>query len=288
MSNTSDISIDLKSLLVAQQRNNGYLARQEIAGLIETLSLDAKRLEPFGFKVYSQGDEDGIIEEIFRRLKIRKGKFCEIGVENGLECNTLYLIQKGWTGFWVEGNICQLPQINSKFQSIIPSILNVRNELVSKENINKIINEMMGNDELDFLSIDIDGNDVHIFDALERRPTVICIEYNSKFPGNISKRQVYNPMHSWRGTDYFGSSLKGISEIASAKGYRLVGTNLVGTNAFFVRDELAGGLFADDARPESLYNPPRYYLVFDHYQHIGHKADFGLFEDFGGHINKTL
>jgi hypothetical protein len=73
-------------------RNGGYLARLEIERLLDRYRIDPKRLEPFGFKVYSQNDEDGIIEEIFRRLDVKIGTFCEIGVENGLECNTLYLI----------------------------------------------------------------------------------------------------------------------------------------------------------------------------------------------------
>jgi len=87
-----------------QQRNNGYLARQELERLHSELCHDEKRLEPFGFKVYSQGDEDGIIEEICRRLKMTLGTFFEIGVENGLECNSLYLIHRGWKGCWIEGN----------------------------------------------------------------------------------------------------------------------------------------------------------------------------------------
>ena len=57
----------------------------------------------YGYRQRSQNDEDGIIEEIFRRLGIENGTFCEIGVENGLECNSLYLLHKGWRGVWVDG-----------------------------------------------------------------------------------------------------------------------------------------------------------------------------------------
>ena len=103
----------------ALMRNNGYAARVEIDRILAALPADPKRLEPFGFKVYSQGDEDGILEEIFKRLKIEKGVFCEIGVENGLECNSLYLIHKGWTGVWVDGNKDQLDPIREKFGSIL-------------------------------------------------------------------------------------------------------------------------------------------------------------------------
>ena len=270
----------LSTVIQYQQRNNGYLARQEIDQLRASLATDHKRLEHYGYKVYSQGDEDGIIEEIFKRLNIKSGQFCEIGVENGLECNSLFLIHKGWRGTWIEGNENQIEAIYSKFNSIIPQRLNVKHHMVSIENVNKLIAESYNTEaELDFLSIDIDGNDIYLFDALDIRPKVICIEYNAKFPANISKAQIYDPNRNWQVTDYMGSSLKAIREVASKKGYRLVGTNLTGSNAFFVRDELCGFLFSADSSSENLYNPPRYYLIFDHYTNIGHRADFGPYVD---------
>ena len=64
-----------------------------------------KHLEKYGFKVYSQSDEDGIIEEIFNRIGTTNKKFIEFGVENGLESNSHYLLLKGWNGLWIEGSI---------------------------------------------------------------------------------------------------------------------------------------------------------------------------------------
>src|SRR4051812_17291338 len=101
------------------QRTNGYQARAEMERILEPLRSDPKRLEPHGFKVYSQSDEDGIIEEIFRRLGIERGRFVEIGVENGLECNSLYLIHKGWRGTWLEANQKHRPAIEEKFATIL-------------------------------------------------------------------------------------------------------------------------------------------------------------------------
>lgn len=261
-------------------RSNGYAARIEIERIIAALPPDAKRLEPHGFKVYSQGDEDGIIEEIFRRLNIDKGVFCEIGVEDGLECNSLYLLHKGWTGAWIEGNKAQLEPIRETFKTVLGKQLTVSFRLVNAENVDDVIAEAVTRPEaLDFLSIDIDGNDIHVLRRLGLTPKVICIEYNARFPGSLSRAQVYDPNRNWGGTDYFGASLKAIAEVADRKNYRLVATNITGSNAFFVRKDLAGALFADDCSPEYLYNPPRYWLIFDHYQNIGHRPDFGPYAD---------
>ena len=268
-------------IVAQQQRNNGYLARAEMERIIAAID-DPKRLERHGFKVYSQNDEDGILEEIFRRLGIVGGRFAEIGVENGLECNSLYLIHKGWRGTWFEGNVAHRPAIEDKFATILGRRLQVAFGYVTAESINNVFRGVGVPDDLDFLSIDVDGNDIYLLEALTLRPKVICIEYNSKFPGSLAKQQPYDQRRGWGGTDYFGASLKAIAQAAAAKGYRLVGANITGANAFFVRDDLAGDLFPDDASPETLYNPPRYWLWPDHFMHVGHRADFGPYVDLQG------
>ncbi len=263
------------------RRNSSYLARQEVERVLKTISPDAKRLEPFGFKVYSQNDEDGILQEIFNRLGIGQGRFCEIGVENGLQCNTLYLIHKGWRGWWIEGNANQRAPIEKKFDSLLKNgRLQLFNGYATVENINALFSQCkLDSGELDFLSIDIDGNDIYLLESLQSYPKVICIEYNAKFPPPVSKKPVYNPANQWTGTDYMGASLVAIDEIAQHKGYRLVATNLTGANAFFVRNDLVGSLFCSNKGADYLYNPPRYWLTTDAYGKIGHPADFGPYTD---------
>lgn len=76
-----------------------------------------------------------------------------------------------------------------------------------------------------------------------------------------------------------GSSLLAITEAADGIGYQLVATNITGANAFYVRKDLAGNLFSESFASTDLYNPPRYWLTSDHYNHIGHPADFGPYVD---------
>jgi len=261
------------------QRANGYRARAEIAQILAALPADPKRLEPHGFKIYSQNDEDGILEEIFRRLGIENGRFVELGVENGLECNSLYLIHKGWRGIWIEGDTGRMPEIQERFASIIGRRLQVAFGWMSVANFNNILAGLRVEHDLDFLSIDIDGNDIYLLEALKIRPKVICIEYAAKWPATLSKRPVYNPDNVWKGGDYMGSSLQALVEAAEPMGYRLVATNITGANAFFVRADLAGDLFPDDASAQNLYHPPRYWLWSDHFVAVGHRADFGPYVD---------
>src|SRR4051794_8329699 len=63
---------------------------------------DPKRLEHFGYKVFSEGGEDGIIQEIFRRIGTTNKRFVEFGVSDGNQCNTHFLLYLGWSGLWIE------------------------------------------------------------------------------------------------------------------------------------------------------------------------------------------
>jgi hypothetical protein len=122
--------------------------------------------------------------------------------------------------------------------------------------------------------------DIYLLEALSFNPKVICIEYNAKFPASVIKKIVPNEKFIWDGSDYFGASLGAMNEVANLKGYSLVGTNITGANAFFVRKDLLDNKFASTEPLDKLYNPPRYYLTIDQYQNnFGHRANFGDYVD---------
>lgn len=222
---------------------------------------DPRRLEHFGYKAYSQGDEDGIIQEIFNRIGTTNRFFVEFGVQDGLESNTHFLLLQGWNGVFMEGSSEYVAQIQEKFASpISEGRLKVVNAFITRENINDLMQENGAAkiDEIDLLSIDIDGNDYYIFEAISCiHPRVIVVEYNAKFPPPARWIMPYNKEHVWDGTDRQGASLQALADLGEKKGYRLVATNLNGINAFFVRNDLAdSNLFALQS-PKELYNPMR-------------------------------
>lgn len=117
--------------------------------------------------------------------------------------------------------------------------------------------------EIDLLSIDIDGNDIYIWEKISViNPRVVIIEYNGKFPSDLEWQQAYNSLHIWNGSDWHGASLKTLENFGRKKGYKLVGTNISGCNAFFVRNDLVKDLFFTPATAEMLYNPLRLGLQF--------------------------
>jgi hypothetical protein len=221
-------------------------------------------LERYGFKVYSQNDEDGIIEEIFNRIGETNRTFVEFGVENGLESNCHYLLHKGWKGLWMEGNERAAKEIRTLFEKPMQrGRLAVVNAFIKKDNINELIAGGGISGEIDLLSIDIDGNDYWIWQEINCvNPRVVVVEYNAKFPPNFEWVMEYDDDHVWQVDDEQGASLKALELLGRKLGYQLVGTNIVGSNAFFVRTDLVGELFFMPPVSEKLYNPTRWTMEF--------------------------
>ena len=253
---------------------NQFLQNSPWGGIKWTLELEKRinnkqYLESYGYKVYSQNDEDGIIQEIFNRIGVRTKTFIEFGVQNGIESNGHSLLLQGWCGVWIECDKEDCRQISRRFAPAInQGNLRVLNCRLDRDNVNDVLAPLF-RQAPDLLSIDVDGNDWHIWNAINLRPRVVVIEYNGTFAPEIDWKMPYNEHHVFDDTDYFGASLKALTRLGESKGYQLVGTNIAGVNAFFVRYDLAGDKFPIPATAENLYNPLRLNMVP---HRIGHRC----------------
>jgi hypothetical protein len=223
---------------------------------------DPRSLIPRGFKVYSQNDEDGILEALFERIGVTNRRFVEVGVGNGLENNTAYLLHKGWSGAWLDADPDGAAYIEREFAGLIRTgRLTFRREFVRAERLDALLVDLGVPAEFDLLSLDIDGNEWWVWKHLTRfHPRVIVVEYNAGLGPSLPWVMPYDPEFRNSGTRAHGASLKGFEVLAAQKGYRLVGCNWVGVNAFFVRSDLAGEHFPPDTTAEYHYEPPRLYF----------------------------
>jgi hypothetical protein len=218
-----------------------------------------------GFKVYSQVDEDGIIEAICSKLpsSSQTKNFIEIGCGRGIENNTHFLALKGYRGVWVDGSDTNINFINSQLPGLASSKkLRVEKQFVTVSNVRQLLQSyvnFLGTDKIEFFTLDIDGNDVFVLAEAMKvvKPAIVCVEYNGKFPPTLSASIKRNDTHSWESDDYHGATLPRFVEALPE--YTLVCCSIAGTNAFFVRNDLTGNFTKYSM--EDLYRPARYELV---------------------------
>jgi hypothetical protein len=239
----------------ADERIEALLARPRYA--------DSKRLSQFEHKVFSQMGEDGIIAEIFRRIGTTNRMFVEFAAGDGAENNTLYLLTLGWQGVWIEGRDEYVREIAaSRSDEIKHGKLRLLHEFITAENIDALLKKAIVPAEFDLLSIDIDRNDYWTWKALgSYRPRVVVIEYNAIFPPGCQWVVAYAPEATWDGTSNCGASLTALEVLGAQMGYKLVGCNLGGTNAFFVREDCVANHFSSPFTAQNHFEPARYYLA---------------------------
>jgi hypothetical protein len=234
---------------------------------------DPKRLLRFGAKAYSQFEDDGMIVEIFRRIGVGNQTFIEFGAGDGLENNTLALLVSGWRGLWLEGNEANVAAIRTRLAHYLEAgQLQVAQQRITRDNVDDLLKRLGPHPEPDLLSIDIDGNDFWVWEAITSvSPRVVVIEYNATWFPPLALTIPYREDYEWNGTNYFGASLKALEKLGSHKGYCLVGCDFGGVNAFFVRAGLVGQNFREPYTAENHYEPPRYWMA----QPSGHPPAVG-------------
>lgn len=220
-------------------------------------------LNKYEAQSFSQSGEDGIISEIFKRIGTTNKYFVEFGVESGIETNSTNLLFNNWQGLWIDGSKENKQKIEESFSGMISKgTLKICQNFITAENIEQIFNQANVPAKFDLLSIDIDRNDYHVWEAINKyKPRVVIIEYNAIFKPGTEFIVNYDAKAVWDKTSNFGASLESYCKLAEKKGYKLVGCSFSGVNAFFVRADLAEQFFQGPYTAENFYEPPRYFLV---------------------------
>lgn len=198
--------------------------------------LSANSFNRYYHCVYSQCGEDGIIEEIFKRLNISQGFCVEFGAYDGVSLsNTRALWEKGWTAVMIEMNpflFSLLTKVYDKNERslLLNYFITWREDDSRGLTFDQIAEKHFADREIDFLSIDIDGADYLILENLKCRPKVICIEADLCW--HPLARERIPDVHAISGTQ---QPLFVMIDIAKKKGYSPLCTT---GNLFLIRDDL--------------------------------------------------
>jgi hypothetical protein len=239
--NLGRLLVDLNEKLDRVQKAIGRL---EAAESRRNPSIDPRDHE---FQVFSQWGEDGILQYLVQQVEIPNPVFVEFGVENYTESNTRFLLQNNrWAGLILDGSEDHVRYIK---QDPIYWRYNLKavEAFIDKDNINSLIRDNGVSGDIGLLSVDIDGNDYWVWDAIDCvKPRIVVCEYNSLFGPDLKLSTPYDKSfirsRAHHSNLYYGASIAAFDHLAEKKGYVLVGSNGTGNNVFFVRQDLAGKL----------------------------------------------
>jgi hypothetical protein len=204
---------------------------------------ESTNLKDYEFKIFSQGGEDGIIQHLIKVLEIKNETFIEFGVEDFSESNCRFLLMNNnWSGFVIDGSPKKIARLKHSYYYWRYELLAI-DAFITRENINELLAKSGFEQDLGILSIDLDGNDYYILQAIDFfKPRILICEYNAVFGGgrkiSVPYDEQFNRTDKHSSNLYFGASLGAMTHAAKQKGYSLVGTNIAACNAFFVRDDL--------------------------------------------------
>lgn len=267
--------------------------------ILKQNNLSIQDLNQIGFRIFSQNDEDGLLLYIFTMIGTINKLFVEIGANTddspiGIpENNTTNLVvYHSWNGLIIDANPTSVDELiyffakckntkhfhwqnrksrcNDESNYINPMI---KNKFITSANINAYLAENKIPDEIDLLSIDVDGVDYHIWEALNvTSPRLVVIEFNQRtnffetyIPPNTSNSEDCVQLFSSEEKIGNGCSLKALILLAKEKNYRLIAVSSSGFNAFFMRNDIGNGLFKE-LTEEQFQNYPLW--------HWTEKSDF--------------
>jgi hypothetical protein len=219
--------------------------------------LRGRRISDFGFSAHSQTDEDGILLYLFSIVGTTNQQAIEICAGDGIECNAANLIlNHGWHALLVDGDLNNVAKAR-RFYSQSPRTQIFPPKLmqawITRGSVNDLIRDSGFSGEIDLLSLDLDGVDYWIWEAITVvSPRVVVLEYQDilgpdrlwtvPYADDFVARE-----HSMTGAmpNFAGASLRAFTKLAHSKGYRLIGVNGYGFNAFFMRNDVGTEQFAE-------------------------------------------
>lgn len=257
------IGISAVSRLVEKWRRRARTAREVVRGQADLIRLTERlaatqlrqavasgHAGPWsdaGFRVFSQNEEDGLLIYVFALVGTTSKYLVDIGCRSALGSNSAnLLLNHGWQGLLVDADRDAVAELRHFYRlhpdtwMLPPTVLYER---VTPTNVNDLVRSGDPPDEIDLLSLDIDGIDYWVWDALDIvRPRVIVVEaqviWDADRAVTVPNDRGFEPIYRDGFAIYSGASVAAFDRLAERKGYALVGTNRLGYNLFFVRRDI--------------------------------------------------
>ena len=227
-------------LLDLRDRQRVVIALGKGGAMMQARQINRAVPATWEFSGFSQNGEDGILDVLRRELSASNRYFIEIGCSDGIENNSGWLVvAEKYSGIMIDGSEKHVERAN---RIIVDYSMGVEchHMFVSKDNIGEL-KALAFHRDPDVFSLDIDGNDYYIADAIFAagfRPKIFVVEYNSVYGPDRSVTIEYQPdfvsSKAHPSNLYYGVSIAAWRKFFDRRGYRFVTVDRNGVNAFFV------------------------------------------------------
>ena len=204
---------------------------------------DMPGLDRYEYSWLSQNGEDGVIRYLFDCIGYESRWFVEFGF-GAVQCNALRLMMhENFSGLLMDGSSENVDFFNYTARKLGMDRVKAVQAFITRDNLENLITDNGVPRDIDFLSLDVDGNDYWFWQQLECiSPRLVCIEYNAGLGPDLSWTVPYDDAferYAKHPSGFFhGASLAALESLGKRKGYYLIGCDLTGTNAYFLRDDI--------------------------------------------------
>jgi len=211
----------------------------------------------------SQKGQDAFIKTVFDIIGTGNKTFVEFGAHDGYSMsNTVYLRDNGWKGLLID---CEYENLD----------INLQKRRLTKDNIVSIFKEFNVLKDVDFISIDTDGNDYWLLKEIlkEYAPRLIQIESNVRFDPDVSLVKKYDENFAWDGIQWYGASPLAYKKLFNSNNYTIVyihEDDIFAVNNNYLTDETINRNWSE------IYPKDRWHIYRPHFDHIK-TIDYNIF-----------
>lgn len=229
------------------RRSRVQVGLSRAAATAPVRELDPTNPDTWEFSAFSFAGEDGIIDYLTRRMRDPQHTFLEIGASDGVSNNSAWLaIGRKWQGVMVDADAASITRAKATLGWFNP-LVTVMELMVTDANVDEVL-RAMPSPRPDVFSLDVDSVDYYVARALFERglkPRLCVVEYNSAY--GPERQCTVNPALVGGGSHpfYYGVSISAWRSFFAERGYRFVGVERTGVNAFFADAESFDAAFLD-------------------------------------------
>ena len=214
---------------------------------------------------FSQHGEDGLLEFVLSKIPDKTRWCVELGAWDGKsESNTYYFIsQQSYHGVMIEADLLKYNLLCNNMKAYDTICINAYVRADGDNKLDNILSQTSIPKQFDLLSIDVDGDDYHIWQSLNRyQPKVVITEINLRDKPGVKRinrlgfpigldNAVTSISSMWGITGYIGTSISSMTELAVSKQYSLLAN--VHCNAIFVRHEYLNLFHDREVTPDEVF-----------------------------------